>query len=111
MDLLMDLIDEGEVGDPIRSSAKEEAFNTDLKRLQVDCQAHVTMMKARRARGETQPPPQEDILEYWNRFRYGAQSMLPDLACDLLCIPGSSVPSERMFSIAGLLSSGIYLHK
>ena len=99
----MDLIEEGEVGDPTRTSAMEQAFNTDIERLVMDSNAHVTMFKSGRAMSE----PNQDILEYWNRFRFGGQSKLADLACDLLVIPASSVPSERMFSIAGILSSGI----
>ena len=106
MDLLLDLISEGEIGDSRRTSAKEQAFDTDIERLSMDTAAHVTMLKAGRSKSE----PQEDILEYWNRFRYGAQSKLADLACDLLVTPASSVPSERLFSIAGLLLSGMNLH-
>lgn len=102
MDLLLDMIEEGGIADT-RSCLKEQAFNSDIERLTIDSAAHVTMLKAGRGKSE----PQEDILDYWNRFSYGAQSKLSDLALDLLVIPASSVPSERLFSIAGLLSSGI----
>ena len=105
MDLLLDMIQEGEIGDSTLTCAKEQAFNTDIERLAMDCDAHVRKAKS----GNAKQDVEKDILEYWNQFRYGAQSKLPDLACDLLVIPASSVPSERMFSIAGLLSSGIFV--
>ena len=106
MDLLYDLIGEGEIGDASKTSAREQAFNSDIERLTMDVNAHVKMIKAGGSKSE---PMYKNILEYWNRFRYGALSKLADLACDLLVIPASSVPSERLFSIAGLLSSGIIL--
>ena len=48
----------------------------------------------------------QDILKYWDRMSYLCGSKLAEAACNILVIPSSSVPSERLFSIAGLMSSG-----
>ena len=61
------MIEEGKIGDP-RTCLKEQAFNADIERLAMDSAAHVTMLKTGRGKSE----PKEDILEYWNRFSYGA---------------------------------------
>ena len=47
---------------------------------------------------------------FWLFFFYKDASreyktQLPKLALDLFCIPSTSIPSERLFSISGLLSS------
>ena len=49
-----------------------------------------------------------DPLDFWvremNSMEY--ETNIAKLAQDILVIPASSVPSERLFSISGLLSSG-----
>ena len=102
-DLLFDLIQEGEVGNPSNTCVLEQAFNADIEKLEKDTAAYVERVKAGKVAEK-----EEDIIEYWNKFRYCALSKLPDLACNLLVAPASSVPSERLFSISGLLSSGTY---
>ena len=49
----------------------------------------------------------DDPLDYWvvNECKY--ETMLPLIAQDILCIPATSTPSERLFSASGLLSSGV----
>ena len=47
-----------------------------------------------------------DPMMHWEVSRDKYKTALPDLALDILATPASSVPSERMFSICGLLSSG-----
>ena len=106
-DLLFDLIQEGEVGNQNNTCMIEQAFNADIEKLEKDTAAYVERVKAGKVAEK-----EEDIIEYWNKMRYCSLSKLPDFACNVLVTPASSVPSERLFSIAGLLSSGtryIYL--
>ena len=105
-DLLFDLIQEGEIGNPNNTCVLEQAFNTDIEKLEKDTAAYVERVKAGKVSEK-----EEDIIEYWNKMRYCSLSKLPDLACNILVAPASSVPSERLFSIAGLLSSGTYYFK
>ena len=44
----------------------------------------------------------DDALEWWSRNEHRFP-MVPQLARQLLCEPGTSVPSERIFSAAGLI--------
>ena len=46
-----------------------------------------------------------DPLQFWTDGE-NAYPLLASLAYDLLCIPASSAPVERVFSTAGLISSG-----
>ena len=43
---------------------------------------------------------------YWNRMRPICATRLADIAADILTIPASSVPSERLFSVAGVMCAG-----
>ena len=55
----------------------------------------------------------EDPQLYWNRMRPICATRLADVAADILTIPASSVPSERLFSVAGVMCAGeqCILHK
>ena len=46
-----------------------------------------------------------DLVEFWIE-NAKSHPMLSPLACDLLTIPASSAPIERVFSTAGLVTSG-----
>ena len=48
-----------------------------------------------------------DPLLYWEVNREKYMTGIVDYSLDILSTPASSVPSERMFSIAGILSSGM----
>ena len=48
----------------------------------------------------------EDPQLYWNRMRPICSTRLADVAADILTIPASSVPSERLFSVAGVICAG-----
>ena len=48
----------------------------------------------------------EDPQLYWNRMRPICATRLADVAADILTIPASSVPSERLFSVAGVMCAG-----
>jgi len=48
----------------------------------------------------------EDPQLYWNRMRPICTTRLADVAADLLTVPASSVPSERLFSVAGVMCAG-----
>ena len=54
--------------------------------------------------GKEQMP--EDPQLYWNRMRAICSTRLADVAADILTIPSSSVPSERLFSVAGVMCAG-----
>ena len=55
----------------------------------------------------------EDPQLYWNRMRPICATRLADVAADILTIPALSVPSERLFSVAGVMCAGeqCILHK
>ena len=47
-----------------------------------------------------------DPLMYWQLNENKYKTVLSEFACDTLSSPISSVPSERMFSACGVMSSG-----
>ena len=53
----------------------------------------------------TEQLPQDPQL-YWARMRPICATRLADVAVDLLTCPATSVPSERLFSVAGVMCAG-----
>ena len=51
--------------------------------------------------------PIDDPLDFWVENESKYETMIPLIAQDILCIPATSTPSERLFSASGLLSSGV----
>ena len=47
-----------------------------------------------------------DPLVYWVEMQSICTTRLADVAVDLLTIPATSVPSERLFSVSGLMCAG-----
>ena len=76
-------------------------FAKDLDRYKKDSVEALAKLQANR---EKQKP--DDPLEYWVMVRCLCSTKLADVACDILCIPASSVPSERLFSVAGVMCAG-----
>ena len=61
--------------------------------------------------GEMKTSNPTDPMDFWVKELkyYHFETPLACLALDIMAIPASSVPSERLFSISGLLSSGLNL--
>ena len=47
-----------------------------------------------------------DPLVYWVEMQSICTTRLADVAVDLLTIPATSVPSERLFSVSGVMCAG-----
>ena len=75
-------------------------FATDLDRLKKDSIDALSQLQAKK---DHKP---EDPMEYWTKVGCLCSTRLADLAVDLLTIPASSVPSERLFSVAGVMCAG-----
>ena len=56
---------------------------------------------------EEEESPIDDPLDYWVENESKYETILPLIAQDILCITATSTPSERLFSVSGLLSSGV----
>ena len=48
----------------------------------------------------------DDPLDYWVEHEARFETILPLVAEDILAIPATSTPSERLFSVSGILSGG-----
>ena len=57
--------------------------------------------------GEMKTRNPTDPMDFWVKELLQSETALSSLALDIMAIPASSVPSERLFSISGLLSSGL----
>ena len=91
-----------------RESTFDKKLASDFERLERAAKDLFYQTAEAMAAKKPRPPP-EDPLEYWIRMLYLGQSKLASVACDLLVIPATSVPSERFFSLSGFLSSGTIL--
>ena len=89
-------------------------FARDLEKYRSDCE-RIRFQGGQKAEGDAvdgsnpqQPEevPMEDPLDYWVESESKYETLLPLIAEDILCIPATSTPSERLFSISGILSSG-----
>ena len=59
------------------------------------------------AAASVEESPIDDPLDFWVENESKYETMIPLIAQDILCIPATSTPSERLFSASGLLSSGV----
>ena len=87
------------------------ALNQDLHQYKLKSKQVITklMNSASHREGEqgdlrTKKPG--DPMDFWVKEMGQFTTKLPLLALDVMVIPASSVPSERLFSISGLLCSG-----
>ena len=81
----------------------ERKFKKDIELLELDAESTLeTLQKPE----ESQKLLQEDPTTYWVIKEEKCNTKLPSLARGLMSCPSSSVPSERLFSIASPLSSG-----
>ena len=95
-----------EVAKMKKDSRSDNKLAADFERLEKD--AKELFCQTAEAIAARKPcPPTEDPLDYWVRMLYLGKSKLASVACDLLVIPATSVPSERFFSLSGFLSSGM----
>ena len=82
------------------------ALTRDLDKYKRRCQMVLNELRESAVNGVTKNLM--DPLDFWvremNSMEY--ETNIAKLAQDILVIPASSVPSERSFSISGLLSSG-----
>ena len=85
----------------------ERKFRKDMEILELDAESTLEELQKQR---NTEKIVHEDPTLYWTLKEEKYNTKLPLLACDLLSAPSSSVPSERMFSVASLLSSGMFLY-
>ena len=77
-------------------------FSADLDRMK-----RGAMEALRKHRDDTQAGAKqltEDPQLYWHRMRPTCATRLADVAADLLTVP--AVPSERLFSVAGVMCAG-----
>ena len=79
-------------------------FATDLERLKKDS---MDALREHQAANKDKKKRPDDPQLYWARVRCVCSTMLADVALDLLTIPSSSVPSERLFSVSGIMCAGI----
>ena len=88
-----------------KESSSDKKLAADLERLEKDAK-DLFCQTAEAIAAKKPCPPAEDPLDYWIRMLYLGSSKLASVACNLLVIPATSVPSERFFSLSGFLSSG-----
>ena len=79
-------------------------FSADLDRMKKGAAEALRKHRENIAAGTEQLP--QDPQLYWARMRPICATRLADVAVDLLTCPASSVPSERLFSVAGVMCAG-----
>ena len=79
-------------------------FSSDLVKMKRGATEALRQHREDIQAGTEQMP--EDPKLYWNRMRPICTTRLADVAADLLTVPASSVPSERLFSVAGVMCTG-----
>ena len=79
-------------------------FSADLDRMKKGAAEALRKHRGDIAAGTEQLP--QDPQLYWARMRPICATRLADVAVDLLTCPASSVPSERLFSVAGVMCAG-----
>ena len=84
-------------------SLLERQFRKDMEILELDA---LSTLESLRKKEESEKILKEDPTLYWMIKEEKYNTKLPCLALGLLSAPSSSVPSERLFSVASLLSSG-----
>jgi len=96
--------------------AKSTSFGRDLDLFKAEiqrvlllrhCSSRTHEDQEEKETTEEEESPIEDPLEYWVENEAKYETLLPMIAQDILCIPATSTPSERLFSASGLLASGV----
>ena len=94
--------------------AKSTSFGRDLDLFKAEIQRVLLLRTLDRddeeqetENEEDEECPIEDPLGYWVQNESKYETLLPLVAQDILCIPATSTPSERLFSASGLLASGV----
>ena len=80
-----------------------------MDRLKKDALAAVAKHQAHKRAGKEQEL--QDPLEYWAEMQSICATRLAEVAADLLTIPAMSVPSERLFSVSGVMCAGEHVIK
>ena len=86
-------------------SLKENLEIRDLETFELDCDSKFEEMKKS---ANQEAIMKEDPSDYWLWKEEKFSSSLPVIARNLLSASPSSLPSERLFSISSLLSSGMF---
>ena len=91
-----------------KESSSAKKLEADFERLEKDTK-DLFCQTAEAIAAKKPCLPTEDPPDYWIRMLYLESSKLASVACNLLAILATSIPSERLFSLSGFLSSGIVL--
>ena len=88
------------------ASSSNEALKRDFEKYKIRSLQELDRLRRSAVHGVTASPI--DPMDFWikenRKHQYETKFAL--LSCDIMAIPASSVPCERMFSVSGLLSSG-----
>ena len=87
------------------SNAKKSPFTRDVERFRADCET-IQAKLCSDGTDEGFDKSVEDPLDYWVREEKKFETKIAEEAEDILCIPACSTSSERLFSVAGIMSEG-----